>query len=215
MTPDAFNSHSDFVLQAHETYDHMKKRLFEDIRAPEGMDRHMSGVKGAPTEKGQPESEQLLAPRQSNADKQEESDDATVEANEDDAEEKERYNTVEKHLRRDYRKARKIIQRGRASRRKRAEEGDGMPKSRDMRRSDGAGETDAAQTQADHDADDQAVDELELELTSELMHLVIQLEAEARQIMLDSMNKSIARTLLLADRNGESFSFRKPESDPW
>jgi potassium channel subfamily K len=43
---------------------------------------------------------------------------------------------------------------------------------------------------------------LEVDLLKQLMDLTVQLEAEARQMMLDSMEKGIARTLLLADRNG-------------
>ena len=47
---------------------------------------------------------------------------------------------------------------------------------------------------------------LELDLLKQLMNRTIQLEAEARQMLLDSMDGGVARTLLLADRNGESAS---------
>ncbi|CAD6573140.1 MAG: hypothetical protein TREMPRED_000733 [Tremellales sp. Tagirdzhanova-0007] len=42
---------------------------------------------------------------------------------------------------------------------------------------------------------------LELDLLKQLMNRTIQLEAEARQMLLDSMDGGVARTLLLADRN--------------
>lgn len=41
-------------------------------------------------------------------------------------------------------------------------------------------------------------------LVQQLMERVIRLEAEARQLLLDSMDHGVARTLLLADRNGAS-----------
>ena len=44
--------------------------------------------------------------------------------------------------------------------------------------------------------------DLELDLLRQLLERTIQLEAEARQMLLDSMDKGIARMLLLADRNG-------------
>ncbi|KAL7423995.1 Potassium channel [Cryptotrichosporon argae] len=43
--------------------------------------------------------------------------------------------------------------------------------------------------------------DLERDLLGQLINRVVQLEAEARQMMLDSMDKGLARTLLLADRN--------------
>ena len=41
------------------------------------------------------------------------------------------------------------------------------------------------------------------DLLKQLMNRLVQLEAEARQMLLDSMDVGVARTLLLADRNGE------------
>lgn len=60
----------------------------------------------------------------------------------------------------------------------------------------------------DHDEkqrnnDEQEARQVELELVKHLMDLIVKLEAEARQMLLDSMDKTVARTLLLADRNGE------------
>jgi potassium channel subfamily K len=48
------------------------------------------------------------------------------------------------------------------------------------------------------------VRELGIYLLRQLLELMVRLEAEARQMLLDSMEKGVARTLLLADRNGES-----------
>ncbi|ORY28329.1 hypothetical protein BCR39DRAFT_535524 [Naematelia encephala] len=42
---------------------------------------------------------------------------------------------------------------------------------------------------------------VEIDLLKQLMDRTVRLEAEARQMLLDSMDKGIARTLLLADRN--------------
>ena len=46
---------------------------------------------------------------------------------------------------------------------------------------------------------------LQIDLLKQLMNRTVQLEAEARQMLLDSMEKGVARTLLLADRNDELF----------
>lgn len=46
--------------------------------------------------------------------------------------------------------------------------------------------------------------ELELDLIKQLMDLTVKLEAEARELLLECMDHGIPRTLLLADRNGES-----------
>jgi potassium channel subfamily K len=52
--------------------------------------------------------------------------------------------------------------------------------------------------------EEEGKDERELELhLRRLMELTVRLEAEARHMLLDSMEKGVARTLLLADRNGE------------
>jgi potassium channel subfamily K len=48
------------------------------------------------------------------------------------------------------------------------------------------------------------VRELGIYLLRQLLELMVRLEAEAPQMLLDSMEKGVARTLLLADRNGES-----------
>jgi potassium channel subfamily K len=58
--------------------------------------------------------------------------------------------------------------------------------------------------QREEEEEDQDVRELEIYLLRQLLELMVRLEAEARQMLLDSMEKGVARTLLLADRNGES-----------
>ena len=60
--------------------------------------------------------------------------------------------------------------------------------------------------------DEQQAQELESELVKTVMQLIIQLEAEARQMLLDSMDKGVARTLLLADRNGELAPYPRTKS---
>ncbi|WWC60913.1 uncharacterized protein I303_103489 [Kwoniella dejecticola CBS 10117] len=54
---------------------------------------------------------------------------------------------------------------------------------------------------------------LEIDLLKQLMRKTIQLEAEARQMLLDSMDKSVARTLLLADRNVQARDVRALKGD--
>lgn len=46
---------------------------------------------------------------------------------------------------------------------------------------------------------------LEMKLVRQLLDLTVRLEAEAREMLLDTMEHGISRTLLLADRNGVSF----------
>lgn len=55
----------------------------------------------------------------------------------------------------------------------------------------------------DEEQEEEDVRELELHLLRRLIELTIRLEAESRQMLLDSMEKGVPRTLLLADRNGE------------
>lgn len=58
-------------------------------------------------------------------------------------------------------------------------------------------------------ASEKALD-IQRQLLEQLMDRVICLEAEARQMLLDSMENGIARTLLLADRNGASILPTRP-----
>ncbi|GFZ48406.1 hypothetical protein JCM24511_06154 [Saitozyma sp. JCM 24511] len=53
------------------------------------------------------------------------------------------------------------------------------------------------------EAAEEDVRELALHLVRRLMELTVRLEAEARQMLLESMDNDIAKTLLIADRNGE------------
>jgi hypothetical protein len=57
--------------------------------------------------------------------------------------------------------------------------------------------------QREEEEEDQDVRELEMYLLRQLLELMVRLEAEAPQMLLDSMEKGVARTLLLADRNAE------------
>jgi potassium channel subfamily K len=57
--------------------------------------------------------------------------------------------------------------------------------------------------EAKENAKEEAVRELESHLLRKLVELMVRLETEARQMLLDSMEKGLVRTLLLADRNGE------------
>ncbi|WVQ98939.1 hypothetical protein IAU59_006071 [Kwoniella sp. CBS 9459] len=55
--------------------------------------------------------------------------------------------------------------------------------------------------------------QLELDLLRQLLKRTIQLEAEARQMLLDSMDHGVARTLLLADRNVQIRDVRSIRGD--
>ncbi|WVF71970.1 hypothetical protein IAT40_006780 [Kwoniella sp. CBS 6097] len=55
--------------------------------------------------------------------------------------------------------------------------------------------------------------QLELDLLRQLLKRMIQLEAEARQMLLDSMDHGVARTLLLADRNVQIRDVRSIRGD--
>jgi potassium channel subfamily K len=68
------------------------------------------------------------------------------------------------------------------------------------------------QDEQDEDQEEEDVRELELHLLRRLIELTIRLEAESRQMLLDSMEKGVPRTLLLADRNGEGDRRRWLES---
>jgi hypothetical protein len=80
-----------------------------------------------------------------------------------------------------------------------------------LRSSTESEETELAKTKVDEEEDEdddeeqeeEDVRELELHLLRRLIELTIRLEAESRQMLLDSMEKGVPRTLLLADRNGE------------
>ncbi|ORX33742.1 hypothetical protein BD324DRAFT_653796 [Kockovaella imperatae] len=61
--------------------------------------------------------------------------------------------------------------------------------------------------------DEAKAQELETEMLKKLMKLVIQLEAEARQMLLDSMEKGVARMLLRADRNVQERDVRAVRGD--
>jgi potassium channel subfamily K len=52
-------------------------------------------------------------------------------------------------------------------------------------------------------AEEEGVRELESRLLRKLVELMVRLETKARQMLLDSMESGLVRTLLLADRNGE------------
>lgn len=47
--------------------------------------------------------------------------------------------------------------------------------------------------------------QLEVDLLKKLLAKTVSFEVEARQMLLDSMEKSVERTILLADRNGECY----------
>lgn len=47
--------------------------------------------------------------------------------------------------------------------------------------------------------------QLEVDLLKQLLAKTVSFEVEARQMLLDSMEKSVERTILLADRNGECY----------
>jgi potassium channel subfamily K len=74
--------------------------------------------------------------------------------------------------------------------------GDGEP-------TEGAVRDERERKEREEEEEDQDVRELEIYLLRQLLELMVRLEAEARQMLLDSMEKGVARTLLLADRNGE------------
>jgi potassium channel subfamily K len=50
---------------------------------------------------------------------------------------------------------------------------------------------------------DENLEDTQRELMRRMMRLVVQMETEARDLLLESMEHGIARTLLLADRNGQ------------
>jgi potassium channel subfamily K len=71
--------------------------------------------------------------------------------------------------------------------------------------SDSSGDTHmGSEGSAETSQAEKAAHNLEGDLLKQLLELVIKLEAESRDLLLESMDHSIARTLLLADRNGKS-----------
>jgi len=132
--PDVFQTHTDYIVKAHETYKDMRDRLLGHV---DDDTKRSSGDSKA----------------------QDTTEDVQEELN--DAEQRvvREYNAVESIVKR----------RGRS---------DGVP------------------------GDEHDERALELDLVKQLMDLTVRLEAEAREMLLDSMEHGIARTLLLADRNG-------------
>jgi hypothetical protein len=135
LAPDVFQTHTEYVVKAHEAYKEMRDRLL-----------------------GHPDDETEKAISRS-----EQTDDPDIVAKE--------LNDAEDRVVRENNAVESIVER--------------------RGRSDG---------NAGDERDERS---LELQLVKQLMDLTVRLEAEAREMMLDTMEHGIARTLLLADRNGK------------
>ncbi|WWD16124.1 hypothetical protein CI109_100549 [Kwoniella shandongensis] len=199
-TPEAFAPHSDFVLRYHESYGDTRKRLMGpqvDHPADQGetaesiAERRPKGDESGDDQDGYPvssekpfedgvESEPTVVGederRQSRSgrnEKEETPDDGPA-------------TPGEKEIEEDFKRVKEVMKEKPAAR----------------------GEQEAQSTTNDHEDCGEDTGEmeknerqLEVDMLKQLLQRTIRLEAEARQMLLDSMEQGVARTLLLADRN--------------
>jgi len=195
-TPEAFAPHSEFVMQARDTYGDMRKQLFspspafeqtedDDNQGDCGQSNDNSRIRGDesdPVDERDSEETAVASSSKRHKSSQSESssksrkpqsqDNGSARSNEP-GHLKEGENRIQDDFDR--------IQDDPESKGKRTEDVEG-------------GKTDEADQQ------------LEVDLLKQLMDRMVQLEAEARQMLLDAMEEGVARTLLLADRNGAGLS---------
>lgn len=189
--PDAFKPHSDYVRSAHESYGPMRKRLLGDNPLPyTDEDSANTDEKESEMQVSTEDSEETLAEGQGDGlgkrsegekggQKQSGGDRIKSAQRKGRQDEDDNFNTNQDNIASDVER----IEGSQAS---------SSPRGGAKRNGHG-GKGDRGGEHA-----------LEVDLFKQLMDLTVQLEAEARQMMLDSMEKGIARTLLLADRNGMS-----------
>ena len=200
-TPEAFAPHSDYVLYARESYgDKRTKALGDDIEtSPRQSDS--KGVCGDGVQEGRRTKEDDVDADPAEADKEEdgseEEDNAIKSSN---GNRKVRSDSRDESVRSD-RRSKDVSTRSKEmgdmddGKEEIKDDVDRVNKTvnRDRMTEDG---NDRESGNSDDDK------KLEADLLKHLMSRIIQLEAEARQMLLDSMDDRIARTLLLADRNG-------------
>nr|XP_019042442.1 hypothetical protein I302_09048 [Kwoniella bestiolae CBS 10118]OCF21372.1 hypothetical protein I302_09048 [Kwoniella bestiolae CBS 10118] len=197
--PEAFAPHSDLTLRYHESYDQMRAKS--------------SSSKIADAGKAEDDQDDL---------EDEDNDDRAVEKSDHDHDQMQSPTTMNDTAEDDDEDLSELTLTGR--RRKNPKQPPGHIENElkeDCRE-------DTGRTLVAHDGDDHQeapnsekkfgnIDEdqrkLEIDMLRLLLKKTVQLEAEARQMLLDSMDKSVARTLLLADRNVQARDVRALDGD--
>lgn len=211
-TPEAFAPHTDFILEARESYSDMRKRLQGEINDTEGDQA------GNDEKKGKGESDEADCPADSgNGDDaggsqgdgndpdegegEQDSEDATT-ASSPKEEGLARSDTEDNAIQALHPDDQETGEEEHTADSKSAERNvkDDIDRVRKLR--DKRGQT-AKTGDGKHNEEDAEANQLQVDILKQLLDRMIQLEAEARQLLLDSMGEGIARTLLLADRNGE------------
>ncbi|KAK8869612.1 hypothetical protein IAR55_000179 [Kwoniella newhampshirensis] len=197
-TPEAFAPHADFVLRYHESYADLRKRLMgPDVEHPADQgetadsiaERRPTGDDSSDENEGEVRhkvrersedgrrSDQTAVDRDTRGKSQDDRSDLDGEK---EAPDGQATTLGEKEIEEDYSKVKDIMQ------------------EKEGKFAGGDHQTKAFESQDDAEEDER---HLQIDLLKQLMNRTIRLEAEARQMMLDSMDKGVARTLLLADRN--------------
>ena len=190
--PTAFKPHADYVLRAHESYGEMRARLLgqEEKRTEEHFDLkelhdQQHDNDDTPSDSTVVDEAEGSSPKRKNSHLQAASESHGKEGK------KDRYtglNPIERLIKQADDEAKAIL----AKRRSR-ESVAHLEEEEDENDPDGNVLND----------EDMEADQLSKGIIKKLMTLTIMLEAEARQMLLDCMDKGVARTLLLADRNGK------------
>jgi potassium channel subfamily K len=190
--PEAFKPHSDFVRKAHEMYGRSRKAVVGDNPEPapvtgdkEGSDSVDTAVEG--------DKEDVRHEEGGTGSVDDDQSDG-VEAGD---------RRDEGGIKRKHRQGRKDEDDQFATNQRRI--------SQDFRSMEGSsrgcgGGSGGSDRQDESEKETKRHHRVQVDMMKQLMDLTVQLEAEARQMMLDSMDKGIARTLLLADRNGMRFN---------
>ncbi|WWD01178.1 hypothetical protein V866_008118 [Kwoniella sp. B9012] len=212
--PEAFAPHADLTLRYHESYDQMKGKSSSDEH-PVPRQAQTDGEDGEdghehPDTDSKRNDEDNHGESPSDMTDDEDPTNFTVTGRKKDP--SQHLEHAEEELRDDYDRAKDMIdereKEAKVWERDKVEQHESpmTMKSKDKRQRE-----DTAKTLVEHEEvpkmdptserDEADEKQLEIDLLKQLLRKTIQFEAEARQMLLDSMDKSVARTLLLADRN--------------
>ncbi|WRT67322.1 uncharacterized protein IL334_004292 [Kwoniella shivajii] len=242
-SPEAFAPHAEVVLKYHETYDQARKSLLKGDAASTDhdseQDEEKDHTKGDGSGTSIDRSEEHLEKSQISSSTSESDNEEDLSGNTMTGKKRHaghrghgRLGSADKALRKDYAHARDTIEH-REDEAKKWEKvkiehenhdddiSESDQKDQSTQSSPGKGKSskrspknrDMIKEEVDDDTDEPEERNLEIDLLKQLMRKTIQLEAEARQMLLDSMDKSVARTLLLADRNVQARDVRALKGD--
>ncbi|OCF71649.1 hypothetical protein I204_07709 [Kwoniella mangroviensis CBS 8886] len=221
--PEAFAPHADLLLRYHESYDRMRGKSPSDENPVSGQTRAGEEV-GVHQDDRDAKKNGEDGPSQSPSDMTDDEDATNFTVTGRRKDQSQHLEHAEEELRDDCDRAKEIID-------KREEEARDWERNKvEQQESPITTESnhkrqreDTAKTLVEHEVisksspnseqDETGERQLEIDLLKQLLRKIIQLEAEARQMLLDSMDKGVARTLLLADRNVQARDVRALRGD--